>query len=158
MSKVTVRPKSWRYTNSVSWTEAKRGALTGEGKPDIDMATPPDFGGHEGVWSPEDLFVAAVNCCVMTTFLYHQAKNGIGLVSYRSTAEGILELGDEGLVFTAVNVAPEVVVASESDRSKAEQAIQRAEKGCLVSKSLRTEVRVEPRVHVAADQGGASEA
>jgi len=158
MSKVTVRPKSWRYRDAVRWTEAKRGILTAEGKPDINVATPPDFGGHEGVWSPEDLFVAAVNCCIMTTFLYYRAKEDIELVSYSSTAEGNLHYGEEGLVFTLVRVKPEVVVASDSDRKKAEQAIQRAESACLVSKSLHTEVIVEPQIQVAREQGRASEA
>jgi organic hydroperoxide reductase OsmC/OhrA len=72
--------------------------LIADGKPNVDVATPADFGGHEGVWGPEDLFAAAVNCCIMTTFLYYQAKEGVELVSYRSSAEGILEFGDEGLV------------------------------------------------------------
>jgi organic hydroperoxide reductase OsmC/OhrA len=158
VAKVKVKPKSWRYANTVHWTEAKRGVLTGEGKPDISVATPPDFGGHEGVWSPEDFFVAAVNCCIMTTFLYYQAKDSIDLVSYRSTAEGALEHGGEGLVFTTVKVKPEVVVASERDRKKAKQAMQRAETACLISKSVRTEVFVEARIQVAGDQRRASEA
>jgi len=158
MAKVTSKPKSWRYANTVSWAEAKRGVLAAEGKPDISVATPPDFGGHEGVWSPEDLFVAAVNCCIMTTFLYYRVKEDIELVSYSSTAEGNLHYGEEGLVFTLVRVKPEVVVASELDRKKAEQAMQRAESTCLVSRSLRTEVIAEPHIQVARHQGRASEA
>lgn len=156
MAKVKVKRKSWRYRNAVRWTGAKRGILTGEGKPDIDVATPPDFGGHEGVWSPEDLFVASVNSCILTTFLYHGAKQGIELVSYSSTAEGILEYGDEGLVFTRVKVRPEVVVASERDRQKTERALQRSEESCLVSNSVKTAVTLEPQIQLAHRPGQAS--
>jgi len=36
----------------------------------LDVATPPQFPkGIERVWSPEHLFTAAVNSCLMTTFL-----------------------------------------------------------------------------------------
>ncbi len=156
MGRVKVKRKSWRYRNAVRWTGAKRGILTGEGKPDIDVATPPDFGGHEGIWSPEDFFVAAVNCCIMTTFLYYRAKEGIELVSYRSTAEGNLEYGDEGLVFTRVKVRPEVVVASERDRQKTERALQQSEKSCLISNSLSSAVTVEPQIQLAHGPGQAS--
>jgi len=158
MRKLKVRPQSWRYANTVSWTDAKKGVLTSEDKPDIAVATPPDFGGHEGIWSPEDLLVAAVNCCIMTTFLYYRAKADIQLVSYHSSAEGVVEYGDEGLVFTRIEVRPELVVASQRGREKAEQAMQRAESACLVSKSLHTEVVVEPRIQLVRDQGGAPEA
>ena len=158
MAGVKPRPKSWRYVNTVNWTGARMGVLAADGKPDINVATPPDFGGHEGIWSPEDLFVAAVNCCIMTTFLYYGAKEHVELISYSSTGEGALEHGDDGLGFTLVRVKPEVVVASESDHKGAGRAIQRAEDTCLVSKSLRTKVVVEPHIQVARRQGRASEA
>lgn len=155
MAKVRTRRKSWRYANTVRWAEAKRGSLTAEGKPDIEVATPPDFGGHEATWSPEDLFVAAVNGCIMTTFLYYQGKEGIELVGYASTAEGVLEFGDDGLVFTRVEVRPEVVVASETDRKKAERALQRSEEVCLISNSVSAAVTVTPQIRLADGPGQA---
>lgn len=156
MAKVKVKRKSWRYRNAVCWTGARRVSLTADGKPAIDLATPPDFGGHEGVWSPEDLFVASVNSCILTTFLYHGAKQGIELVSYSSTAEGILEYGEEGLVFTRVMVRPEVVVASERDRQKTERALQQSEKSCLISNSVNTAVTLEPQIQLAHRPGQTS--
>jgi organic hydroperoxide reductase OsmC/OhrA len=36
----------------------------------IEVATPPGFqNGMAGIWSPEHLFVASVNACLMATFL-----------------------------------------------------------------------------------------
>jgi len=58
---MAIRPKSYKYATSVLWTGEKKGALTVAGKPPVEVATPPEFKGHEGIWSPEDLYVAAVN-------------------------------------------------------------------------------------------------
>lgn len=158
MSKVRIKPRSWQYANSVNWTDGKRGILSAAGKPDLSVATPPDFGGHEGVWSPEDMFVAAVNCCIMTTFLYYRGKENFDLVSYSSVAEGTLHYGEEGLAFTVVKVKPTVAVASESDIEKAERAIQRAESACLVSQSVRSDIIIEAQVQLTPGQDSGPQA
>ena len=64
-----VRSKRYTYRTSVRWSQQKKGNISSPGKPEIEVATPPEFKGHEGIWSPEDLFVASVNVCVMSTFL-----------------------------------------------------------------------------------------
>ena len=46
------------YRTNVSWIEEKKGFLCSSGKPTIEVATPPEFKGHEGMWTPEELFVA----------------------------------------------------------------------------------------------------
>ena len=142
MAAVRSKPKSWRYENTVRWQGEKKGVLSAAGKPDIQMATPPEFRGHPDIWTPEDLFVASVNCCIMTTFLYYAARMQIELVSYRSTADGTVESRPDGLLFTTVNVEPHVLVASDEDRSKAQEAMERSEKACLISRSANAAIVV----------------
>ena len=60
----------YTYENTVTWKKEKIGELTWEGKPSIEVATPPEFKGHEGIITPEDLFVAAENVCIFTCLLY----------------------------------------------------------------------------------------
>jgi len=148
MATVKARPKSWLYRTKVVWTEARKGRLSCAGKPDLEVATPPEFGGHEGIWTPEDLFVASVNVCVMATFLYYRAKMGIGLVAYESEAEGVLESAEGGIKFTRATIRPRVVVATEGDRQKAEEALRLSDEDCLISRSMNVAVRVEPAVEV----------
>ncbi|MGH7545745.1 MAG: hypothetical protein ACREKI_06135 [Gemmatimonadota bacterium] len=40
------------------WTGERKGVISAEGKPELGVATPPEFKGHEGIGSPEDLYVA----------------------------------------------------------------------------------------------------
>ncbi|MBP2678710.1 MAG: putative Peroxiredoxin OsmC, partial [Deltaproteobacteria bacterium] len=87
---MTIRAKSYRYTISVRWTGEKKGSMTVSGKPPVEVATPPEFKGHEGIWSPEDLYVASVNACIMTTFLAFAGRAGLAFEEYESEAEGLL--------------------------------------------------------------------
>jgi len=143
---VAIRAKSYRYTISVRWTGEKKGALTADGKPPVEVATPPEFKGHEGIWSPEDLYVASVNACIMSTFLAFAGRAGLAFEEYESEAEGLLEFLDDRFVFTKIVVRPRIVLRPGEERAKAEEILHKAERNCLVSNSIRTEVALEPTI------------
>jgi peroxiredoxin-like protein len=141
---VTIRAKSYSYPTSVRWTGEKKGTMTVTGKPSVEVATPPEFKGHEGIWSPEDLFVASVNSCIMTTFLAFADRAGLGFEKFESEAEGLLEFVDGRFLFTKIVIRPRVTLRSEEDKGKAEEILHKAERNCLVSNSIRTEIVLEP--------------
>jgi peroxiredoxin-like protein len=141
---MSIRAKSYRYTTSVRWTGEKKGMMDVSGKPSAEVATPPEFKGHEGIWSPEDLFVASVNSCIMTTFLAFAGRAGLNFEKFESEAEGLLEFVDGRFLFTKIVVRPRINLASGEDRAKAEEILHKADRNCLVSNSIRTEVVLEP--------------
>ncbi len=59
------------YEVSVKWQADRKGVMSSPVLNEkMEVATPPQFPkGMEGIWSPEHLFVAAINSCLMTTFL-----------------------------------------------------------------------------------------
>lgn len=58
------------YQTSVKWTGDSRAVLAADGLPSIEVATPPEIpGGHPGIWSPEHLYTAASEACLVTTSL-----------------------------------------------------------------------------------------
>ena len=58
------------YPVDVTWESDKQGrAGSPDGLPAVTVASPPEFGGPGGLWSPEHLFVAALASCYMTTYL-----------------------------------------------------------------------------------------
>lgn len=132
-----VRSKVYTYRTSVKWTEQRKGVISSAGKPDIQVATPPEFKGHDGIWSPEDLFVASVNTCVMMTFLAMAERAGLAFTSYESAAEGKLELVEGKLQFTAVTLKPTVTLPANANATKAKELIEKAEANCLVSNSIK---------------------
>jgi organic hydroperoxide reductase OsmC/OhrA len=61
----------YNYEVNLSWTENRKGIVSSPVlEKTTEVATPPEFPkGMEGIWSPEHLFVAAIESCLMTTFL-----------------------------------------------------------------------------------------
>lgn len=141
-----VRSKVYTYKTSLKWTERKMGMLSSPGKPDVQVSTPPEFKGHEGIWSPEDLFVASVNVCVMSTFVAFAERAGLTFVVYESDAEGRVELVDGKLQVTSIALTPRVTVKSGGDVEKAKELLAKAESNCLISNSVKSRITMNPTV------------
>ena len=154
---IQVKPKSFLYDVKVRWSVAKWGILTASGKPDLEVASPPEFKGHPAVWTPEHLLVSAVNACAMLTFLSSAARREIQLVSYECDATGTLEPLDGKLRFTKVVLRPRIVVRSPDEIEKARAAFQEAEANCLIANSLLTRVESQPEIYLFAPVVSASE-
>ena len=107
--------KSFRYTNNLTWDKARRGNTSAPGKPQMEIGSPPEFKGEPGVWCPEELLVAALNGCLMLTFISLAQSKGVQFVAYESTAEGLLENVDGKFLLSEVSVAPNVVLKSDHD-------------------------------------------
>ncbi|MBD3264501.1 MAG: OsmC family peroxiredoxin [Candidatus Omnitrophica bacterium] len=140
------KSKIFIYTNSLEWGGKKKGKLTSPGKPDIEVSAPPEFSGHPGVWSPEDLFVASVNSCIMTTFLFFAQRQEIVLFSYESRAEGILERVEKGYIFSRINIEPVIYIGGENQTGEIKEIIKRSEENCLISNSIKSKVEVSPLI------------
>lgn len=143
---IKAKAKTFHYPVDVRWSGEKRGMLAIAGKPDLPVASPPEFHGHPGVWSPEDLFVAAVNACTLLTFLSIAERRGIALVSYESGATGTLERAGGVFRFTRVVLTPRIVVERPGDREAALAAFREAEAGCLVARSVSAAIESEPEI------------
>jgi len=140
------RPKSYTYHTEVKWTEQRKGVISCASKPDIQVATPPEFKGHEGIWSPEDLFVASANVCLMTTFLAVAERAGLAFTSYESVAEGRLELVDGKFQFTEIALKPTITLPANTDVAKAKELIEKAEANCLISNSMKASISLKPTI------------
>jgi len=141
-----VRSKTYTYRTTVRWTECKMGVIASAGKPNIQVATPPEFKGHEGIWSPEDLFVASVNVCVMSTFLAFAERAGLAFTGYESEAEGRLELVEGKFQMTTIALKPRVTLKPGEDVGKAKELLAKAEANCLISNSVTARFTVEPTI------------
>ena len=138
------------YDTTVEWTQGRRGTLAAPGRPSVAIGAPAGFGGGDDAWSPEHLCAAAVNACVMLTFVTIAQNSKLPIKAYVASATATLErVEGRGPVITRVVVKPRITVGPEVDRSKVERVIKMAEKNCYVSNSLRSEVRLEPDIVVA---------
>ena len=138
------------FKNSVSWKGDKKGIVSFEGRLGINFSTPVDFGGPAGMISPEDLFVASVNACTLTSFLYFAEKLDLNLIGYTCSAEGTVIKTEGPYVFSEITLNPMIIVERDEEKAKAIKAIELTEKYCIISRSIESTVRVKmhPKVTV----------
>ena len=136
----------WKYDVEVDWTEDKKGEMRCAGKPSVEVATPPEFGGPENIWTPEDLLTGSVATCIMTSTLFFTNRAGIEMHSYKSRAEGVLEKTRTGLAMTAITVEVSVVLKDAAQEDELRKAVDMAEKSCPLSKSLNCPVELKLNV------------
>ena len=138
------------YTTEVEWTGERHGDLSAPVLPKLKVDAPPEFKGHEGVWTPEHLFVASVNSCFMTTFLAIAENSKLEFESFRADAKGKLEkIADKGFMMTEITLQPKLVIRNARDAERAGRILAKAEKHCLISNSIKTQTRLEPDIRLA---------
>ncbi len=135
------------YETEIEWTGERKGNLRAPGLPTLEVATPPEFKGHAGIWSPEHLYVASVNACFMTTFLVIAELSKLEFVSFTCSARGKLEKEGGSLYrITDILLRPKLALSHDRDRERATRILEKAEKNCLISNSINTTVRLEPEI------------
>lgn len=142
--------KSFSYENNIVWKSARRGVVRAAGKPDLEVSSPPEFKGEAGIWTPEDIFVSAVNACTLMTFVAVAMRGGLEVVSYQCRAEGLLEHLDGKYRFTEVRLYPQVVVKFQADVERATNILESAHANCFISNSISSAVTLTPEVRVVA--------
>ena len=116
--------------------------LTGERLPDLISASPAEFGGPGDRWSPETLLVAAVGDCFVLTFRAVAAASKLEWTSLSCSVIGTLDRVERVTQFTAFEVRAVLEVATDTDAQQARRILDKAERHCLVSNSLKAPVHV----------------
>lgn len=139
-----------QYEVNLQWNSERKGTISSPVLPSqIEVATPPDFPkGMPGIWSPEHLFVAAVNSCVMTTFLAIAENSKIEFVSFECNATGKVEQVEGKYRVTEIILKPTLVVPSSANEERMYRILEKSEKACLISNSIKSEILFQPTVIV----------
>jgi organic hydroperoxide reductase OsmC/OhrA len=140
--------KTFRYHSSVCWEAGRRGTLRSPGKPDLEISSPPEFKGEAGFWTPEEMLVASVNACTLTTFVAFAQHKGLEFLGYESDAEGILENVEGKYRFTEIILHPRVRVKSPEAVERAQEILASAHANCFISNSLSSPVNIFPEIRV----------
>jgi len=140
------KPKSFTYRTNTEWVENRAGILGSTGKQSLRVASPPEFKGESGVWTPEDLFVASVETCQMATFLAFAARRSLAVKSYKSHSNGVLEFVDGDYKFTRIVVFPTIVVDPSASEKEVHATLREAHMHCLVTNSIASIVEVNPTI------------
>jgi len=143
-----IKSKKFIYKNSVKWEGERKGRLFCADKPDIQIAPPPEFKGYPGIWTPEDLFIATVNSCIMTTFLYYAEREGLKFLSYESQVQGVLERVGREFMFSTIKIMPKILIEKDCDVHRIKEVIKLSEKYCFISNSIKSKVEITPEIKI----------
>ncbi len=125
------------YRITASSTMNRSGLVIAPGiEPSIAFSAPPEFQGRAGVWTPEHFFVAAVASCYVSTFSGMSLASKFEFDSLDLAVEGILGKDEAGWRFTQVVLRPTLRVGRPEDADRGNRLLQKAEKNCLIGRSI----------------------
>lgn len=145
--------KKYTYHTSAHWTLHKRGIVEADSSipRTINFSAPPEFGGEPGMWTPEHLLLAGVSTCYVATFRGMAAASKLEFQGLEVAVEGTIEKQEGGLRFTRIVLRPVVTIESENDRERAGRLLEKAERGCLIARSILATFVLEPKIVVGAE-------
>ncbi|PYY12285.1 MAG: hypothetical protein DMG69_01695 [Acidobacteria bacterium] len=131
------------------WTSGQTGLAKSDSAPTaLHFTAPPQFGGLEGRWTPEDLLMTALAGCFTTTFHAIAKYSKFDYSDLEVAAEGTVTKTGTGYSFSEIVIRPNLTILDEEKRERAISLLQKAKALCLVSRALATTQIFEPRVEV----------
>src|SRR5437667_1346911 len=142
-----------KYRVIAWWSSGRTGLAKSNSAPNaIHFTAPPEFGGLEGRWTPEDLLLSAVASCYTTTFRALAEYSKFEYADLEVEVEGSIRKTDSGYAFNEIVIRPKLTISSEEEQTRALRLLQKAKSVCLVSRALSFEQKFEPRVQVVGDR------
>jgi organic hydroperoxide reductase OsmC/OhrA len=120
--------------------------LSAPGLMPLASAPPLEFEGPGDLWSPETLLVAAVSDCFILTFRAIARASNLRWTDLSCDTTGTVERIDSVTRFTAMDLDIHLAVPDAMDIDKAKRLIEKAERACLISNSLKTSARFRAEV------------
>jgi organic hydroperoxide reductase OsmC/OhrA len=114
-------------------------ALASERLPNLSSAPPAQFGGPGDRWSPETLLVAASADCLILTFRAIARASKLPWLRVDCDAEGVLDRVEGVTRFTQMRLNVRLVLPQGGDAARAQHLLEKAEKTCLITCSLKAE-------------------
>lgn len=137
------------YRVEAWWTSGKTGIAKSTSAPNaIHFTAPPEFGGLEGRWTPEDLLMAALASCFTTTFYAIAANSKFEYTDLAVEARGTVRKNETGYGFHEVTLCPTLTIPKEEQRERGNTLLLKAKDLCLVSRALSTEQNFEARIEI----------
>ena len=84
----------------------------------------------------------------MTTFLAIAEYSKLEFNSFDCSAEGILEKVDGKFLMTEITLKPVLVIEDDAKKDRALRILDKAERACLISNSIKTTVHLDAEVEI----------
>lgn len=133
------------YEVNLHWNKAMQGTLSA---PNNSVSSNKKSKGTKEKWTPEHLFVVAVNSCLMSSFLLVTDKSSFQFISFESKAIGKIEKVNGEFAVTEVYLKSLLIIPSTQNKAKAKKMLAISEKACTLANSLTTKITSEPVITI----------
>lgn len=141
--------KEHTYRVTAWWASGQTGITKSDSAPNaVHFAAPPQFGGLEGRWTPEDMLLSAVASCFTTTFQAVAGYSKFEFLDLEVKVEGTVSKIGSGYAFTGIRIRPKLTVAEENDQVRGMELLKKAKSLCLVSRALNVAQEFEAHMEV----------
>ena len=118
----------------------------------LRSASPVEFDGPGDWWSPETLLVGALGDCLVLTFRAVARASKLPWTALQCRVTGTLDRIDGVTQFTAFAADARLGVPAGIDPDRARRVLEKAERHCLISSSLKAPVHLRLTIEVAAER------
>jgi organic hydroperoxide reductase OsmC/OhrA len=134
------RIKAW-------WTSGRTGIANCDSSPSaIHFTAPPQFGGLEGRWTPEDLLLTAIGSCFATTFRVLAEYSKLPYADLQVEVAGSVQKATSGYVFTEIITRPLLTTSAGTNPERALLLLYKTQELCLITRALSVSHRFDPSV------------
>lgn len=139
------KAESFNVKTTAIWEEEKRGRfVTTEWKEPIEFSCPPSFGGT-ALPSPEDLFLASVATCTLSTILHICDKLHTKPESLSVTTSAVFEFDTKTNDFFVSTINCSINIYGE--KFLLERACELIPKYCVIGKSIKPTINYEVNIN-----------
>lgn len=145
---MAMRSKVFTYHAELTWRGGRTAAVVSGDRPELSVSPPPDFpSGDAERWSPEHLFLAALESCTMLSFLAHCTHNDLEVLEYAASTTGSLERRPDDHRYAFTHVEMDVRVRMAAGQAEAARALTpKAERDCFITASTTAEIAHDWRI------------
>ena len=84
----------------------------------------------------------------MTTFVAIAENSNLEFESINIKATGKMDKKDGKYMMTEITLYPDLLITDDAKSEKAKRIMEKAEAACLISRSVKTEIKLEPKVSI----------
>jgi organic hydroperoxide reductase OsmC/OhrA len=128
--------------------------LQGERLPALRSASPAEFGGPGDRWSPETLVTAAVGDCLILTFRAVARASRLAWTALECDVTGTLDRVERTPQFVRFDVEARLQLPAGAEPGAGRAALEKAERNCLISNSLKAAIHLTASIDVAPSSAG----
>ncbi|KPU82877.1 hypothetical protein JI57_03165 [Psychromonas sp. PRT-SC03] len=116
--------------------------------PDLNVASPLEFDGPGGQWSPETLLMSSLTSCYLLSFKALAKHKKLDWLEIDCISDGILDKIDKTTQFVKIKHSIRLKINNKTAIEDALDLLNKAEKICLISNSMKCDIILDCNITI----------